>query len=127
MELFTLGRGPSQTDVVAAAHLLPVWEVMKVPEKPGPYNPDAMRAVYASEHGLQASSNPRFNDGVAFLGGSGIRDIPGVINRILANPACAAFLVHKLCATFLQAQPSPDDEATVATPCVARTSRSVRH
>jgi uncharacterized protein (DUF1800 family) len=74
-----------------------------------------MRAVFSSDSGLQASSNPALlKNGVTFLDGSGIRDIPGVVDRVLANPACAAFLAHKLCATFLQAQPSPEDEAAVA-------------
>jgi uncharacterized protein (DUF1800 family) len=115
MELFTLGRGPyTQADVVAAAHVLSGWEVLQVPEKPGLYDAEAMRAAYTSDYGLPASSNPAFTNGVTFLGGSGIRDIPGIVDRILANPACAAFLAHKLCATFLQAQPSAEDEATLA-------------
>jgi uncharacterized protein (DUF1800 family) len=115
MELFTLGRGPyTQADVVAAAHVLAGWEVQQVPEKPGPYDPSALRAVYSSESGLPASSNPALKNGVVFLGGSGIRDIPAIVDRLLAHPACAAFLAHKLCVTFLQAQPSPGDEAAVA-------------
>jgi uncharacterized protein (DUF1800 family) len=115
MELFTLGRGPySQIDVVAAAHVLAGWQVLDVPEKPGRYDPTRMRAVLSAESGLPASSNPNLKNGVAFLGGTGIRDIPGIVDRILANPACATFLAHKLCATFLQAQPSPEDVAAVA-------------
>lgn len=114
MELFTLGRGPyTQADVVAAAHVLAGWEVAHVPDKPGPYDPAAMRAVYSSENG-QSNSSPGFKDGVAYLGGFGVRDIAGIVDRILSNPACAAFVAHKLCATFLQAQPAPEDEAIVA-------------
>ncbi len=115
MELFTLGRGPySQADVVGAARVLSGWEVLDVPEKSGSYNPAVMRAAVSVENSFQASSNPRLKGGIAYLGGSGIRDIAGVVERILANPSCAAFLAHKLCATFLQAQPAPDDEAVVA-------------
>jgi uncharacterized protein (DUF1800 family) len=116
MELFTLGRGPyTQADVVAAAHVLSGWEVRDVPEKPGKYNPAAMRAVFVPDSGLQASSSRALSDGVTYLGASGIRDIPAVVDRVFANPSCAAFLARKLCATFLQAKPAADDEAAVAT------------
>jgi uncharacterized protein (DUF1800 family) len=115
MELFTLGRGPySQADVVGAARVLAGWEVLDVPEKAGRYNPAAMRAVLSVESSLQGSSNAGLRDGVAFLGGAGVRDIPGIVERILANPVCAAFLAHKLCATFLQDQASAEDEGAVA-------------
>src|SRR5258708_19909028 len=73
-----------------------------------------MRAVLSVESSLQGSSNAGLRDGVAFLGGTGVRDIPGIVERILANPACAAFLAHKLCATFLQDQASAEDEGAVA-------------
>jgi uncharacterized protein (DUF1800 family) len=94
MELFTLGRGTyTQAEVVAGARVLAGWEVLDVPERPGRYDPALMRAVYT---------------------GNSAGGIPGHIDRILARPACAAFLAHKLCATFLQAQPSGEDEAAVA-------------
>jgi uncharacterized protein (DUF1800 family) len=115
MELFTLGRARySQADVVAGARVLSGWEVKNVPENPGRYDPSAIRAVFSAEAGLSGSSNPSLQNGMAYLGGQGVRDIPALVDRVLAQPACAPFIAHKLCATFLQADPTPQDEAVVA-------------
>jgi uncharacterized protein (DUF1800 family) len=116
MELFTLGRGNySQADVVAGARVLSGWEVQGVPEKPGAYDPSGMRAAFSAESGLPGSAKESVKNGVGFLGGTGVRDIPGLVDQILAQPACASFIAHKLCTTFLQAHPSSEDEAVVAT------------
>ena len=60
------------------------------------------------------SANESLKNGVGFLGGTGVRDIPGLVDQILARPACASFIAHKLCTTFLQPYPSSEDEAAVA-------------
>lgn len=115
MELFTLGRGNyTQADVVASAHILSGWEVQQVPEKPGPYDPSAMRAVYSPENGLPGSANPAVRNGVTFLGLNGARDVFTLVERILLQPVAARFIAHKLCAAFLQDQPAETDEAVVA-------------
>jgi uncharacterized protein (DUF1800 family) len=90
------------------------WEVQNIPENPGRYDPSAIRAVFNPDGGLAGSSNPSLQNGVAYLGGQSVRDIPALVDRVLAQPACARFIAHKLCATFLQAEPTPQDEAVVA-------------
>lgn len=59
MELFTLGRGTfSQSDVVAGARVLAGWDVKNVPDQPGSYDPNAMRAVLSSDARLAAATRP---------------------------------------------------------------------
>jgi uncharacterized protein (DUF1800 family) len=99
MELFTMGRGNySQTDVSAAAKVLSGWEVHGLPEKIGQhYNPSAVRSKFFAENSDSQA--------VTFLGQYSQFNIVNLIDKILAQPATALYIVKRLYQYFVHDQP----------------------
>ncbi|MBX7223281.1 MAG: DUF1800 domain-containing protein [Blastocatellia bacterium] len=104
LELFTLGRGHyQQADVRAAALVFSGWYLKRYPTKPGLFDPGLIEARFDPESG--------YDQPVTFLGVTAKFDIPSVIDRILAQDACATYIARRLFQYFVHPEP---DEASIA-------------
>lgn len=114
MELFTLGPGNyTEADVKAAARALAGWTTPP---------PDAqIEMVVDQQTGATASTDVwieqkpgvfdpelAYNGEVTYLKKRGKLGLDGVVDQILAQPATAAFLAHKVAAQFIS--PAPAEE-----------------
>jgi len=110
MELFTIGAGNyTENDVRESAKALAGWVLP---------SPDSVATVTVASGVTQRQPvystqktgvfNPRraYNGPVTYLGKTGPLDAQGVIDRILAQPATAAFIATKLASHFVTARPS---------------------
>ena len=102
MELFTMGAGNyTEDDVRESAKALAGWV------EPPPDSGAGRQAVYSTQK--TGVFNPRraYRGSVTYLGKNGPLDTQGVIDRILAQPATAAFITNKLVTHFVTGRPSP--------------------
>jgi uncharacterized protein (DUF1800 family) len=100
LELFTLGSEGNnfeRGDVKAAARALAGWYAAGYPEEYGPYKPDEIVAVFD-----QASASP---GEVTFLRQTDHFDVTSLVDRILAQPACAEWIARKLFRHFIHPEP----------------------
>ena len=114
MELFTMGPGHyTEDDVRAAARALAGW-VEPRPTRITQVTLDAknnvVRPYPVYDAPAEGTLDPRraFKGSVTFLGRSGPLDTQGVLDRILAQPATAPFVVTRLLQHFAVNQPSSD-------------------
>ena len=106
MELFTMGAGNyTEDDVREGAKALAGWQLPR-PDSIAAGNGNRSLPVYNTPK--TGVFNPRraYLGGVTFLGRTGRLDTEGVIDRILAQPATAAFIVSKLARHFVSGRPS---------------------
>jgi uncharacterized protein (DUF1800 family) len=109
MELFTMGPGNyTEDDVRESAKALAGWQL------PQPDSTAAVTVAAGVTRNLPVYStqrpgvfNPRraFKGSVTYLGKTGSLDAPGLIDRILAQPATAQFIATKVAQHFVAAQP----------------------
>jgi uncharacterized protein (DUF1800 family) len=92
MELFSIGLVYAEQDVREGAKALSGWRVPK--------------ATDSSQVGL-FDPNRHFAGPVAFLGRNQPMDVDGVIDAILAHPACAPFIASKFVNEFVTSTPDP--------------------
>jgi uncharacterized protein (DUF1800 family) len=111
MELFTMGAGNfTEEDVRQSAKALAGWEI----PKPDSYAMVTVDKANKVTQRLPVNSSPKsgvfnpkraFNGTVTYLGKTEKLDVQGVIDRILAQPATAAYIASKVARHFVTAQP----------------------
>src|SRR5216684_4385058 len=113
MELFTMGAGNyTEEDVRQSAKALAGWQ-QPPPDSTATVVVDKAKMVTQKlpVYGAQKPGifNPKraYKGTVTFLGHTGSLDTQGVIDRILAQPATAAFIASKVVQHFVTSQPSP--------------------
>jgi uncharacterized protein (DUF1800 family) len=113
MELFTMGAGNfTEEDVRQSAKALAGWQ-QPPPDSTATVVVDKVKMVTQKlpVYSVQKPGifNPRraYKGTVTFLGHTGPLDTPGAIDRILAQPATAAFIASKVVQHFVTSQPSP--------------------
>ncbi len=111
MELFTMGPGNyTEEDVRQGARALAGWQLPR-PDSFATVTVDGAnqvtrrRPVYTTQMAGVFNNRRAYYGTVAFLGQTGSIDTQGVIDRILAHPATAPFIVAKLAQHFVSAQP----------------------
>jgi uncharacterized protein (DUF1800 family) len=92
MELFSIGLAYTEQDVREGAKALSGWRVPMAGDN--------------SQVGL-FDPNRHFSGPVVYLGRSQPMDVDGVIDAILANPACAPFITGKFVNEFVTSTPDP--------------------
>lgn len=112
MELFTMGAGNyTEADVRESAMALAGW-VLPAPDSFATVVVDPTTKVTRSLPVYNSPKtgvfNPRraYKGSVTYLGKSGPLDAQGVVDRILAQPATAAFIASKVAQHFVTASPS---------------------
>ena len=113
MELFTIGAGNyTEEDVRQSAKALAGWQ-QPPPDSTATVVVDKAKMVTQKlpVYGAQKPGifNPKraYKGTVTFLGHTGTLDTQGVIDRILAQPATAAFIASKVVQHFVTSQLSP--------------------
>jgi uncharacterized protein (DUF1800 family) len=111
MELFTMGSGNyTENDVRESAKALAGW-VLPTPDSAATVTVangvTQRQPVYSSQKTGVFNSRRAYKGSVTYLGKTGPLDTQGVIDRILAQPATAAFIANKLATHFVSARPSP--------------------
>ena len=111
MELFTMGAGNfSEEDVRQSAKALAGWQV----PQPDSYatvvvdkanNVTRKLPVFTSQKSGVFNARRAFKGNVTYLGKTGPLDTQGVIDRILAQPATAAYIATKVARHFVTTQP----------------------
>ena len=109
MELFTMGPDNyTETDVRESAKALAGWQVPQ-PDSSATVTVAAgvtrNLPVYATQRPGVLNARRAFKGSVSHLGKTGPLDTPGVIDRILAQPATALFIATKVAQHFVAAQP----------------------
>jgi uncharacterized protein (DUF1800 family) len=110
MELFTMGAGNyTENDVRESAKALAGW-VLPAPDSVATVTVASgvtqRQPVYSSQKTGVFNQRRAYNGPVTYLGKTGPLDTQGVIDRILAQPATAAFIANKLAMHFVTARPS---------------------
>ena len=112
MELFTMGPGNyTEDDVRESAKALAGW-VLPRPDSIATVVVDAANnvtrklPVYSTQKAGAFNQRRAFKGSVTYLGKTGSLDTQGVIDRILAQPATAAFIAGKVVQHFVTAQPA---------------------
>jgi uncharacterized protein (DUF1800 family) len=101
MELFTMGAGNyTEDDVRESAKALAGW--VEPPADSG----SGRLTVYSTQKTGVLIPRRAFKGSVAFLGKTGALDTQGVLDRILAQPATAPFIVNKVVSHFVTARPA---------------------
>jgi uncharacterized protein (DUF1800 family) len=109
MELFTMGPGNyTEDDVRESAKALAGWV-----EPPGDSGSGRLALYSTQKTGIL---NPRraFKGSVTFLGKTGALDTQGVLDRILAQPATALFIVNHVVTHFVTAHPADSYVSSLA-------------
>jgi uncharacterized protein (DUF1800 family) len=113
MELFTMGAGNyTEEDVRQSAKALAGWQ-QPAPDSTATVVVDKAKMVTQKlpVYGAQRPGlfNPKraYKGSVTYLGHTGPLDTQGVIDRILAQPATAAYIASKVVQHFVTSQPSP--------------------
>ena len=112
MELFTMGAGNyTETDVRESAKALAGWvepqadsSASVVVDKAS--NTTRSLPVYSAQKTGVFNQRRAYKGSVTYLGKTGPLDLQGVIDRILAQPATAAFIASKLTTHFVTARPA---------------------
>ena len=108
MELFTMGPGNySEDDVRQGALALTGWQLPRPDSTAPAAGTGRALPVYASQKAGVFNARRAYQGSVAFLGHTGPLDTAGVVDRILAQPATAAFIATKIAQHFVTARPSP--------------------
>ena len=112
MELFTMGAGNyTEDDVRESAKALAGWQL----PQPDSYatvvvdktnNVTRRYPVYSGQKAGVFNAKRAYKGSVTYLGKSGPLDTPGVIDRILAQPATAPFIANRIAMQFVAARPS---------------------
>jgi uncharacterized protein (DUF1800 family) len=112
MELFTMGAGNyTESDVRESAKALAGW-VEPQPDSSATVVVDKTNnitrrlPVYTTQKPGVFNQRRAYKGSVTYLGKTGPLDTQGVIDRILAQPATAAFIAGKLATHFVTARPS---------------------
>ena len=100
MELFSIGLVYTEKDVTEGAKALSGWRVPRTGDNTqvGIFDP-----------------NRHFAGAVSFLGRNQPMDVDGVIDAILAHPACAPFIANKFVTEFVTSTPDPAYVTRLAT------------
>jgi uncharacterized protein (DUF1800 family) len=120
MELFTMGPGNyTEDDVRESAKALAGWQLPQPDSYTSVVVDNANKVtrnlpVYATQKPGVFNSRRAFKGNVTYLGNSGPLDTQGVVDRILAQPATAAFIAGKLAQHFVTAQPDAAYVKTLA-------------
>jgi uncharacterized protein (DUF1800 family) len=111
MELFTMGPGNyTEEDVRQSAQALAGWQLPR-PDSFATVTVDAANTVtrrlpvYTTQMPGVFNSRRSYQGSITFLGKAGPLDTQGVIDRILAQPATAAFIANKVAQQFVTAKP----------------------
>jgi len=112
MELFTMGAGNyTESDVRESAKALAGW-VEPQPDSTATVVVDKTNnitrrlPVYSAQKTGVFNQRRAYKGSVTYLGKTGSLDTQGVIDRILAQPATAAFIANKLATHFVSSRPS---------------------
>jgi uncharacterized protein (DUF1800 family) len=120
MELFTMGPGNyTEDDVRESAKALAGWQLPQPDSYTSVVVDNANKVtrslpVYATQKPGVFNSRRAFKGNVTYLGNSGPLDTQGVVDRILAQPATAAFIAGKLAQHFVAAVPDAAYVKTLA-------------
>jgi len=113
MELFTMGAGNyTEDDVRQSAKALAGWQVPP-PDSIATVTVDQAKMVtrklpvYSTQRPGVFNQRRAYKGTVTYLGHTGTLDTQGVIDRILAQPATAAFIASRVAEHFVTSQPEP--------------------
>ena len=111
MELFTMGAGNySEDDVRQSAKALAGWQ-LPPPDSIATVTVDQAKMVtrklpvYSTQRPGVFNQRRAYKGTVTYLGHTGALDTQGVIDRILAQPATAAFIASRVAEHFVTSQP----------------------